>query len=393
MTKVDDTNEKHKKNEIKTTVKNEEEQNNLIEQDVEQDYNNIQKRNQIYIGYYPRIIIYTVLFITLILLGIKFGHKSLNITEKKVINYSEKSNLDYRVYLKENDFYEEEYLDKNMVYVASLIDKVKIDFDYNFISDKNIDLNFNYKVIATLLITNSNERKTYFKKDYILLEKQTIELEDQSKQVINNSIEIDYDYYNSLANKFKSSYGVDTESKLLVNLLINKENRNEKIDINKDSLMSVTIPLSESSVNIAIDYKDVNNHSKIIAESSIKVDNGLYMFMAIILVGLALIMVINSIKLLTLLKTNKSNYDKYIGKLLNEYDRLIVETTTYPIMKGNDIIKVSNFQELLDVRDNLKLPIMYYVVTKHQKCYFYIMHENKFYLNIVKAVDLENNNQ
>ena len=393
MTKVDDTNEKHKKNEIKTTVKNEEEQNNLIEQDVEQDYNNIQKRNQIYIGYYPRIIIYTVLFITLILLGIKFGHKSLNITEKKVINYSEKSNLDYRVYLKENDFYEEEYLDKNMVYVASLIDKVKIDFDYNFISDKNIDLNFNYKVIATLLITNSNEKKTYFKKDYILLEKQTIELEDQSKQVINNSIEIDYDYYNSLANKFKSSYGVDTESKLLVNLLINKENRNEKIDINKDSLMSVTIPLSESSVNIAIDYKDVNNHSKIIAESSIKVDNGLYMFMAIILVGLALIMVINSIKLLTLLKTNKSNYDKYIGKLLNEYDRLIVETTTYPIMKGNDIIKVSNFQELLDVRDNLKLPIMYYVVTKHQKCYFYIMHENKFYLNIVKAVDLENNNQ
>ena len=43
------------------------------------------------------------------------------------------------------------------------------------------------------------------------------------------------------------------------------------------------------------------------------------------------------------------------------------------------------------VRDNLKLPIMYYVVVKHHKCYFYITHGNKIYLNVVKAIDLEKN--
>ena len=50
---------------------------------------------------------------------------------------------------------------------------------------------------------------------------------------------------------------------------------------------------------------------------------------------------------------------------------------------------ISKFEELLDVRDNLKLPIMYYVVTKHTKCCFYIKHNDDLYLLTIKSVDLE----
>ena len=46
-------------------------------------------------------------------------------------------------------------------------------------------------------------------------------------------------------------------------------------------------------------------------------------------------------------------------------------------------------QELIDARDNLRLPIMYYSISKHNKCWFYILHGRKMYLYIVKAVDLE----
>ena len=128
-------------------------------------YNKNNRRvKKLYIGYNGRIVIYILMFITFILLGFMFTFKALDFIEKKVINYSEKSNLDYKVYLKENDFYDEDYLDKNMVYVAGLIDKVKVDFDYNFISDETVDLNFDYKVMAKLLITDSNGNNTYFKK-------------------------------------------------------------------------------------------------------------------------------------------------------------------------------------------------------------------------------------
>ena len=90
------------------------------------------------------------------------------------------------------------------------------------------------------------------------------------------------------------------------------------------------------------------------------------------------------------MKDKKTSYDKYINKILNEYDRLIVESTTEPDIKHSNIIKLPNFRELLDVRDNLKLPIMYYVVVKYHKSYFYIKNNNDIYLLINKAADLDN---
>ena len=95
-------------------------------------------------------------------------------------------------------------------------------------------------------------------------------------------------------------------------------------------------------------------------------------------------------RLINLSVNKKNKYDKFVGKILKEYDRLIVESYTIVDFSNYEIIKVNRFEELLDVRDNLKVPINYYVVTPHQKAYFYIVSTN-IYLYTVKAVDLEEN--
>ena len=71
-----------------------------------------------------------------------FLKRSFAILGEQNITYQENSNLDYKVYLKKNDFYENEYLDKNMVYVASLIDKIAVKFDYIFKIDKKSNIDF-----------------------------------------------------------------------------------------------------------------------------------------------------------------------------------------------------------------------------------------------------------
>ena len=93
---------------------------------------------------------------------------------------------------------------------------------------------------------------------------------------------------------------------------------------------------------------------------------------------------------LSILKKHRSPYDKYISKLLNEYDRLIVETTTKPNIMDKNIVEIKDFKELLDVRDNLNLPIKYHVISKDEKCEFYITHEEEVYIYTVKKVDVEN---
>lgn len=346
---------------------------------------------KLYIGYGVRLFLNTILYIIFLCLGITFIFFAFDFKEQKIINYTEKSNLDYKVYLKQNDFYDTEYLEKDMLYIASLIDKVNIEFNYDFTSDEKINLNLDYKIMGKLSITDSTGKKLYFEKDYVLLDNKRANLNHDNNKKIKEIIDIDYSYYNSLANRFKTSYGLDSSSNFVIYFIINKDNDDKNIIINNSTMMSITIPLSEKSVNITMDYKDINNTSSIISESNVIIDSVVYIIFAFLSIILSFIILYRIIKLLTLLKKDRNKYDKYINKILIQYDRLIVETSTCPITTGKNIIKINKFQELLDVRDNLKLPIMYYVVVKHHKCYFYITHGNKIYLNVVKAIDLEKN--
>ena len=48
------------------------------------------------------------------------------------MHYEEKSNLDYKVYLKENQFYDTPYLPKDKKYISALINYIDSSFSYTF---------------------------------------------------------------------------------------------------------------------------------------------------------------------------------------------------------------------------------------------------------------------
>ncbi len=136
-----------------------------------------------------------------------------------------------------------------MVYIASLIDKINIDFNYNFKSSENINLNFNYDIIGKLVISDSEGKNVYYKKEYTLLENKKIPMISNNNQNISENIVIDYDYYNNLANNFKMTFGVDTTSNLIIYLTINKSDDDNQAT-NANSIMQISIPLSEKAINI-----------------------------------------------------------------------------------------------------------------------------------------------
>ena len=349
-------------------------------------------KKKLYFSFSFRLILNIVLFLLLLISGTILLNNSLKFENEQFVKYNEKSNLDYRVYLLKNDFYEQEYLGKDMLYVASLIDKIRLDFNYQFETEDNENLDFDYSIIGKLSITNPEGTRSYFEKMYTLLDKKQTNMKDTNLQTITETLDIDYGYYNSLANSFKSSYGVEAESKLTVYMVINKKNNeasNFKLDNN--SIINIIIPLSQRAIDIKLDYQEVNQSSEIVKKQDVTVRNTIYLAIAITLIVVSLAVMIKSMRLLNLLRNKKSEYDKYINKILKEYDRLVAETTTLISFKDKEIIKVNKFTELLDLHDNLQLPIMYYSVTAHQKAYFYINHNNTIYLMTIKATDLEGN--
>lgn len=343
-----------------------------------------------YLGFKIRLALNILLFVLFTCLGTMLLINSFKFESEKITKYTEKSNLDYKVYLLENDFYDQKYLGKDMLYVASLIDNIALDFDYTFTSDKKENLDFSYDIIGKLSITNESGTKSFFEKNYTLLETKKISMTNSDVQKIKEHITIDYPYYNSLANGFKTQYGINTASKLTVYMVINKKNTaNSKFELNSNNAMNVSIPLSEKAIDISLDYKEINDTNNIVEKQDVLVKSISTLILSIALIIIALVMMVKAMRKISSLFNKKSKFDKYIKKKLKEYDRLIAESNSMISLDKKDTITIDKFEELLDIHDNLGLPIMYYEVQKHQKGYFYINHENTVYLNTVKAIDLE----
>ena len=338
-----------------------------------------------------KVIIYTAAFLLFLIAGILLLKKSLFFETEKIVKYTEKSNLDYKVYLQPNEFYEQEYLGKDMLYVASLIDKIAVDFDYVFESEDKESIDFDYQIIGTVSINNSTGTKSYFKKSYILLDDKVVNMVNSDRQSIKETINVDYQYYNALANSFKNQYGVDAESKLTIYMVIGKKNtENSNFILDNIKTMNIEIPLSERSVDIRLDYKEINETNNIVKKERITFKDLLPIILSGIFVIISIIMMIKAMNNISYFRVKKSEYDKYISKILKEYDRLIAESSTLLSFEGKDIITITKFSELLDIHDNLQLPVMYYEVTKHEKCYLYINHENTIYMLEINKDNLNN---
>lgn len=352
--------------------------------------NNMAHKNEHYVDYKTRLLANSLTFVALFIITIIFLQGAFSKTTNQMINYNEMSNLDYKVYLKENNFYESDYLGKNKVYIANLIDNIEINFRYNYNIEKPSNVDFNYSIVAKLTIDDGSSKNNYFEKEYVLLNNQRKSIKSGTNYFLNEKVKIDYAYYNNLANSFKQQFGLDTTSSLTVYLRVNKntniENASNAVE---NSTMFVKIPLSEKAINIELNYQDINNSNYVIQNIDKKTDNIIFGILSVISLIAMLVFGVKTLRLLILLRGKKSIYDKYVEKILNEYDRLIVENGTGPDTSNRNVIKISKFEELLDVRDNLKLPIMYYVVTKHTKCCFYIKHNDDLYLLTIKSVDLE----
>ena len=347
------------------------------------------KKKKPYFGYTQRIVLNVLLIIIMAGALVYSGFKTFYITDNETITYHENSKINYQVHLKENDFYDTPYLNKGMAYIASLIDKINIDFNYMFYSNKTNSIDIYHKAVAKLVIASQNNDKVFYENEYELAGKEVENIVDKYEYDLNESVVIDYDYYNNLANEFKNKYAVATNSYLEVYLQVDEVRNNKSHNSINESKTILTIPLSHREINIGLKESTVDTKNHVTSKAKLAIENDMFIYCDLVLLILLLVLIIRLIKKVHLLIHNKSKYDLYVNKLLRSYDRIIVNVKTAPNLNNYNVIKVDSFQELIDVRDNIKEPIQYFIVTEHQKCEFFCVNHNDLYIYVVKAVDIE----
>ena len=311
-----------------------------------------------------------------------------SISKVSTIVNRESGVVDYKVYLKDNDFYQDKYLGKGMQYIASLINTVNVNFDYNNKYSSIVNYSYDYDVNAKILVTDKyDSSKVLYEKDEILIENKHGSGTDDDF-TLNENIDIDYDKYNSYVTAFKETYALDCDSNLVVTMTIrHKGNYNSKDIADKTSELTISIPLTKNTIDISMNTNKLDSNIDIpIGEKMIS--NKVAFTGGILLAGLSFI----SIVILIVTKDGKNDiYRNEINKILKNYDRLIITSSQPSIDESNykNIIRVMSIEELIDVNEISNEPIIYYEVVPNEKSYFIVLKQDSLYKLTVSRAYLE----
>ncbi len=319
-----------------------------------------------------------VLTILLVAISLVLFKKSVVLgTDNSSIQYNEIGKVDYKVYLKDNDFYESSFLGSGMQYVANLIKTINIKFNYELHITKDLDITNEYKIISELQITERNDPSSvlYSKKEDIVPTKKTIMQDDNL--IINEEIDIDYDKYNNVVNEYKKDLGLIVSSNLILTFKTNTNSNTEDNKLVKNNELKITIPLSESTLKINMNTDKINNSASIDKSGNwFNIENKVLFILDIIFIILTIGIVAVDVYLY-LKKLEKDPYQIKLNTILKNYDRLIVTgNVDLDESKYSNIIIADTFKEMVDAAENLGVPIMHYEVIKGEKSIFIVTKED-----------------
>lgn len=344
-----------------------------------------------YFGYNERLLINVITIFSFLILSIVFLTSSISIKSKSKVYYNQSSSVDYKVYLKPNDYYKDPYLDKNMQYIASLIDNVDVNFSYFFNANQSINYKYSYYVKADVSVTDSQDKsKIIYSNSDKLTEPVYFTRQNSNGFNISQNVKVDYSKYNDLVKTFKSSYAISANSNLVLSLCVEIVDEKGNMIRSYDSSDSskITIPLTEQMIDISIDSKNINNSNNVNIYKEFSIGNKLLFGLSIASFIIFIASIIKLIMFLNKTAARKTLYDLTLNKILKEYDRVIVNSKK--IVDANEnVIDVKNFNELLDVRDNLEKPIIFSEIHKGQKSIFVVKTPNETYRYVLKLSDLE----
>lgn len=332
-----------------------------------------------YDGYRNKIVRYSI-FLVLSLLSLFFVCIYYNSISNQISNYTENANVSYQVCLSENNYYNEQCLGENLEYISEITDVVKADFGYTVLYQTTTNKKFKYHVESKLVFqTSDDDAKELLTKTKKLTKTKEATL-DKNFLNIAEVVDIPFKEYNEYAEKYKSDYSLLSSANLVVSLVI--EDGNKKTEVS-----SLTLPLTKLTYNIS--KKELTNKTtdyEIDNKSILPIILIMSILICIIFISLSIIKIM---KFLWKTRNKKTPYEKKLKQILNTYDRVIITLEDKnTIVNDKEVYKVKSFLELLDVRDTIDKPILYYKVN-NIKTEFYVQDIDKTYKFTMKESDFE----
>ena len=315
---------------------------------------------------------------------------SVNLESKYYIGYQERGSVDYTVFLKDNEFYSEGYLDKNQSYVASLIDRIIADFSYEIDMDTDdVNYRYSYSINARLEIIDDSSGVAIFNPEYELVKEQNKNQSSSDRLRVNEIVVINYDEYNDLANRFLDTYDLsNTTSNIVLTM---------KVDVLSDCdafsgsaadtyTSQLRSPLTTKTVNVKMTSTVPDAEANMIACMR-GAGSEVFRTTAIVLGVLDALMIALLAAFIYFTRTADITYAARVKKILSQYKSYIQKINNLFETKGYQIIMVDTFDEMLEIRDTIQAPILMHENADQTCCKFMIPTDSKLLYTYTIAVD------
>lgn len=326
-----------------------------------------------------RIIKYAIKMsiVALVIIGLIIAIATTKTTS--YVCYNENSSADYKVYLKENDFFQHTYLEKDNQYIASLIDYVDANFHYDLsIYEKDINYTYSYRIEAEVNVEEKNTGNSLYNMKEVLLEKKTFQGNSNTDVKINEQIKIDYNHYNDIIKEFVSVYELNNaESTLKVNMYINVDGECDRIqrDLTDEYIVTLNIPLTTKTVAIDISSDLIGCEETLMSCQAKK--SPAIVIALVIAILIEILFLVRLFKYIVTTRTDETIYKVELKKILSNYGGYIQKINNSFDLTNYQLLWVNTFEDMLKIRDTIQEPILMAESDKKDETYFIIPSKTK----------------
>lgn len=302
----------------------------------------------------------------------------INIEKRKeksfISTYTETSKINYHVNMIENDYISTDEFGHSNSYIMKYTKNLLLDFIYNFNATEDVNVEAEYKIIANVVgkyKQSSNKEEEIYNKEYILNNGNINSLNNQIN--FNKNTLIDINKYNEELIKLKNDIKVPLTGELNIYFLVTTKEEGKLINEYKQQ---VSISLLKDIYEIKIEQlQPVNNE---IYSDDLKIN---YTYVMLLSLSLIIFTIIGLILIRLILRKKMTEAKKTVNKHLKVYDDFIVNINDKIEEDKYNVVKISEFKEILTLANNNFTSILYYE-DKKTATFYVIINDNLYKLEI-----------
>ena len=327
----------------------------------------------------------------ILFLGIIMIFKSFKVEkglQNLLYSYNINRSLNYKVNLKENDFFDSQTMDMNETYISSLVDKINMDYSYSYSGNKKGNTKYTYQIVAVTNVNydslnNEEKNKTIWSKQYVLVPQKELNV-DSSNFSINENFDVDFATYNDEVKKFKEQLRVPINADLQVKMIVisNSDIPGIEKKVVENSIVNVKIDLAEDVFSIEKQFE--NNETKNVIDSNEdkKEINKPLLIMGSIFVLASILIILDAIRK-SIKFSKKTDYAIALNRILKNYGDIVAEIVSPVEIDNLNVIEVKNFDQLLDIEEEIRMPILFYETIPDEQGEFIIVCDNMAYRYVI----------